>query len=178
MYSRNTSVDESYEFDATECQIGLDLLEAMKMKQAGMRQAVELRHDRPLTSTGLQDLQEKGEGPFNYLSIYTYTATVGTNVTSVVLFSCSLLSSLYLLSPQQAQTPSLVFPQPPRLLKNSTVVYLVRHVLIPLCKSSTSTTELRNPSYKTPAPFLTSTMIQSLPCSESSTMLLALNTTL
>ncbi|MCI4380958.1 hypothetical protein PGIGA_G00245980 [Pangasianodon gigas] len=62
--SRNTSVDQSYEFDATECQIGLDLLEAMKMQQAGKGQGRELKRDRPLTSTGLQDLQEKGPNSF------------------------------------------------------------------------------------------------------------------
>ncbi|XP_060738290.1 uncharacterized protein igsf9b isoform X3 [Tachysurus vachellii] len=58
--SRNTSVDECYEFDATECRIGLDLLEAMKRKQEGMRQGRELRCDRPITSTGLRVLEEKG----------------------------------------------------------------------------------------------------------------------
>ncbi|MCJ8735074.1 hypothetical protein PDJAM_G00242620 [Pangasius djambal] len=62
--SRTTSVDQSYEFDATECQIGLDLLEAMKMEQAGKGQGRELKHERPLTSTGLQDLQEKGPNSF------------------------------------------------------------------------------------------------------------------
>lgn len=88
VYSRNTSVDKSYEFDATECRIGLDLLEAMKMEQAGMGQGRVLRHDRPLTSTGLQDLPEKGESVINYLLIYAYTASIGINVTSAVLPSC------------------------------------------------------------------------------------------
>lgn len=70
--SRNPSVDESYKFDATECQIGLGLLEAMKMEQAGIGLGRELWYDRPFTSTGLQDLQEKGEKekcPKNYLPV-------------------------------------------------------------------------------------------------------------
>ncbi|XP_058245896.1 uncharacterized protein igsf9b isoform X3 [Hemibagrus wyckioides] len=62
--SRNTSVDECYEFDATERRVGLDLLEALKMKQEGMRQGRELRFDRPLTSTGLRVLQKKGPNSF------------------------------------------------------------------------------------------------------------------
>lgn len=65
----NTPVDESYEFDATECQQGLDLLEAMKIKQAGMGQGRDLRCNRPLSSTGLQDLQDKGESLNSYLPI-------------------------------------------------------------------------------------------------------------
>ncbi|KAM9475167.1 uncharacterized protein igsf9b [Clarias gariepinus] len=62
--SMNTPVDESYEFDATECQQGLDLLEAMKIKQAGMGQGRDLRCNRPLSSTGLQDLQDKDPNSF------------------------------------------------------------------------------------------------------------------
>ncbi|XP_072538047.1 uncharacterized protein igsf9b [Salminus brasiliensis] len=57
---RNTSVDESYEWDATECPVGADLLEAMKMEQAGGGRGREPRRDRPRSTTGLQDLQEKG----------------------------------------------------------------------------------------------------------------------
>ncbi|KAF4072182.1 hypothetical protein AMELA_G00260180 [Ameiurus melas] len=64
--SRNTSVDECYEFDTTKFRIGLHLLDAIKMEQAGMRPGRELRHDR-VTSTGLQDLQE--EGPNSFLSL-------------------------------------------------------------------------------------------------------------
>ncbi|KAI5094910.1 protein turtle-like A, partial [Silurus meridionalis] len=57
---RNTSVDESYEFDATECRIGRDLLEAVKIEETDMGQGRELIHDRCLTSTGLQGFEEKG----------------------------------------------------------------------------------------------------------------------
>ncbi|XP_037391687.1 protein turtle homolog A isoform X2 [Pygocentrus nattereri] len=64
---RNTSVDESYEWDATECTVGLDLLEAMKMEQAGLRRGRELRQDRPCSTTGLQDLQEKG--PYSSINL-------------------------------------------------------------------------------------------------------------
>ncbi|KAG9270632.1 hypothetical protein AMEX_G15603 [Astyanax mexicanus] len=64
---RNTSVDESYEWDATECQTGADLLEAMKMEQAGVGRGRDLRQDRPRSTTGLQDLQEKG--PYSSVSL-------------------------------------------------------------------------------------------------------------
>ncbi|XP_066499348.1 uncharacterized protein igsf9b [Hoplias malabaricus] len=64
---RNTSVDESYEWDATECPVGLDLLEAMKMEQAAMGRGRELRRDRPRSTTGLQDLQETG--PYASISL-------------------------------------------------------------------------------------------------------------
>lgn len=131
VYSRNTSVDESYEFDATECRIGLELLEAMKMEQAGMGQKRELRCNRPLTSTGLQDFQEKGETPISFRPIYTYIASIRTNVTSTVLPSCSLVSSFYLFYPLQTQIPWLVFTRPPSLHNNNTVIHLVRHVSVP-----------------------------------------------
>ncbi|XP_036434708.1 protein turtle homolog A isoform X3 [Colossoma macropomum] len=64
---RNTSVDESYEWDATECTVGLDLLEAMKMEHAGLGRGRELRQDRPCSTTGLQDLQEKG--PYSSINL-------------------------------------------------------------------------------------------------------------
>lgn len=65
VFRRNTSVDESYEWDATECPVGLDLLEAMKMERMGVGRSRELRQDRPHSTTGLQDLQEKGESLYD-----------------------------------------------------------------------------------------------------------------
>ncbi|XP_030621083.1 uncharacterized protein igsf9b [Chanos chanos] len=59
---RNTSVDESYEWDAAECSVDPDILEAMKMDQpqAGIGRGREFRRDRPRSTVGLQDLQSKG----------------------------------------------------------------------------------------------------------------------
>ncbi|KAI4881582.1 hypothetical protein NFI96_004914 [Prochilodus magdalenae] len=64
---RNTSVDESYEWDATECPMGLDLLEAMKMEQAGLGRGRELRQDQSCSTIGLQDLPEKG--PYSSIAL-------------------------------------------------------------------------------------------------------------
>ncbi|XP_026855516.2 uncharacterized protein igsf9b [Electrophorus electricus] len=55
---RNTSVDESYEWDATECSMGL--LEAMKLEQTGVGRGRGLRRNWPPTSAASQVLQEKG----------------------------------------------------------------------------------------------------------------------
>ncbi|XP_016356452.1 uncharacterized protein LOC107699646 [Sinocyclocheilus anshuiensis] len=58
---RNTSVDESYEWDAVECSVDPDILEAMKMERphAGFGRGREFRQDRPRSTTGLQDFQSK-----------------------------------------------------------------------------------------------------------------------
>ncbi|XP_059360201.1 uncharacterized protein LOC132098094 isoform X1 [Carassius carassius] len=58
---RNISVDESYEWDAVECSVDPDILEAMKMERtlAGFGQGREFRQDRPRSTAGLQDFQSK-----------------------------------------------------------------------------------------------------------------------
>ncbi|KTG47962.1 hypothetical protein cypCar_00000138 [Cyprinus carpio] len=58
---RNTSVDESYEWDAVECSVDPDILEAMKMERthAGFGRGREFRQDRPRSTAGLQDFQSK-----------------------------------------------------------------------------------------------------------------------
>ncbi|XP_052460869.1 uncharacterized protein igsf9b [Carassius gibelio] len=58
---RNTSVDESYEWDAVECSVDPDTLEAMKMERphAGFGRGREFRQDHPRSTTGLQDFQSK-----------------------------------------------------------------------------------------------------------------------
>ncbi|XP_050973846.1 protein turtle homolog A isoform X2 [Labeo rohita] len=58
---RNTSVDESYEWDAVEGSVDPDILEAMKMERthAGFGRGRELRQDRPRSTAGLQDFQSK-----------------------------------------------------------------------------------------------------------------------
>uniref|UniRef100_A0A9J8CR82 Immunoglobulin superfamily, member 9b n=1 Tax=Cyprinus carpio carpio TaxID=630221 RepID=A0A9J8CR82_CYPCA len=58
---RNTSVDESYEWDAVECSVDPNILEAMKMERlhAGFGRGREFRQDRPRSTTGLQDFQSK-----------------------------------------------------------------------------------------------------------------------
>ncbi|XP_073675992.1 uncharacterized protein igsf9b [Garra rufa] len=58
---RNTSVDESYEWDAVEGSVDPDTLEAMKMERghAGFGRGRELRQDRPRSTAGLQDFQSK-----------------------------------------------------------------------------------------------------------------------
>ncbi|XP_036382069.1 protein turtle homolog A [Megalops cyprinoides] len=63
---RNTSVDESYEWDAADFAVESELLEAMKVDhtQEGVgRGTVERRRDGPHSTTGLQDLQSKGLYP-------------------------------------------------------------------------------------------------------------------
>lgn len=98
VYSRNPSVNESYEFDATECRIGLGLLEAMKMEQSGVGLGRELRYDRPFTSTGLQDLEkgEKEKGPIKNLPIEMYLCISEKNVTTALLLTYFFL--LHILS--------------------------------------------------------------------------------
>ncbi len=58
---RNTSVDESYEWDAVECSVDPNILEAMKMERthAGFGRGREFRQDRPRSTAGLQDFQSK-----------------------------------------------------------------------------------------------------------------------
>ncbi|XP_077078740.1 uncharacterized protein igsf9b isoform X2 [Siphateles boraxobius] len=58
---RNTSVDESYEWDAAEHSVDLDILEAMKMERshAGFGRGREFRQERPRSTTGLQDFPNK-----------------------------------------------------------------------------------------------------------------------
>lgn len=64
---RNTSVDESYEWDSADVCVDSEVLEAMRFDQTGGtgvgKGRGELRHDRP-RSAGLQDLQRKGEEKF------------------------------------------------------------------------------------------------------------------
>lgn len=64
---RNTSVDESYEWDSADACVDSEVLEAMRLDQShvGLRRGrVEPRHDQ---AGGLQDQQQKGE-PFLYTS--------------------------------------------------------------------------------------------------------------
>ncbi|XP_051524823.1 uncharacterized protein LOC127424089 [Myxocyprinus asiaticus] len=58
---RNTSVDESYEWDAAEYSVNRDILEAMKMEwpQSGIGRGREFRQDRPCSTAGLRDYQSK-----------------------------------------------------------------------------------------------------------------------
>ncbi len=58
---RNTSVDESYEWDAVECSVDPNILEAMKMGRThlGFERGREFRQDRPRSTAGLQDSQNK-----------------------------------------------------------------------------------------------------------------------
>ncbi|KAG7480675.1 hypothetical protein MATL_G00058820 [Megalops atlanticus] len=63
---RNTSVDESYEWDTADFAVESELLEAMKVDhtQEGVgRGTVERRRDGPHSTTGLQDLPSKGLYP-------------------------------------------------------------------------------------------------------------------
>ncbi|XP_028852567.1 protein turtle homolog A isoform X2 [Denticeps clupeoides] len=59
---RNTSVDESYEWDATDQPVDPEILEAMKLEQprAGIGRGREIQRDRPSSTTGLRELQYKG----------------------------------------------------------------------------------------------------------------------
>ncbi|CAM4719064.1 unnamed protein product [Leuciscus chuanchicus] len=58
---RNTSVDESYEWDAAEHSVDHDILEAMKMERphAGFGRGREFRQERPRSTAGLQDFPSK-----------------------------------------------------------------------------------------------------------------------
>ncbi|XP_686205.6 uncharacterized protein igsf9b isoform X1 [Danio rerio] len=58
---RNTSVDESYEWDAVEYSMDHDVLEAMKVERphAAFGRGRGFRPERPRSTAGLQDLQSK-----------------------------------------------------------------------------------------------------------------------
>lgn len=65
---RNTSVDESYEWDSTDVCVDSEVLEAMK-PQAGVGQGRgEGRHDRPRSAAGLQDHHRNGKRIVCYYS--------------------------------------------------------------------------------------------------------------
>lgn len=70
---RNTSVDESYEWDAAEYSVDHDILEAMKMERphAGFGRGREFRQDRPRSTAGLQDFQSKRKN-FKSLNLSVY----------------------------------------------------------------------------------------------------------
>ncbi|XP_056136078.1 protein turtle homolog A, partial [Lampris incognitus] len=60
---RNTSVDESYEWDSADAYVDSDVLEAMKFGQSQMglgKVRGELRYDQTCSTGGLQDQQQKG----------------------------------------------------------------------------------------------------------------------
>ncbi|TRY60531.1 hypothetical protein DNTS_026950 [Danionella cerebrum] len=58
---RNTSVDESYEWDAVEYSVNHDVLEAMKTQRFNtvLGQGKEFRQERPRSTAGLQDYQSQ-----------------------------------------------------------------------------------------------------------------------
>lgn len=61
---RNTSVDESYEWDSADACVDLEVLEAIKFDHSQMgfgKVTGELRYDRAPSADGLQDQQRKGE---------------------------------------------------------------------------------------------------------------------
>ncbi|XP_062307447.1 protein turtle homolog A isoform X1 [Osmerus eperlanus] len=61
---RNTSVDESYEWDSADVCVDSEVLEAMRLDQRGVGKGRgEFRHHPPLSEAGLQDLQRKGPPP-------------------------------------------------------------------------------------------------------------------
>ena len=63
---RNTSVDESYEWDSADACVDSEVLEAMRFDQSQMRRSrSELRHDQ---AGGLQDQRQKGDHFFPALS--------------------------------------------------------------------------------------------------------------
>ncbi|XP_029618630.1 protein turtle homolog A [Salmo trutta] len=57
---RNTSVDESYEWDSADVCVDLEVLEAMKPQAGVVKGRGQGRHDRVLSVAGLQDLYRKG----------------------------------------------------------------------------------------------------------------------
>lgn len=66
---RDTSVDESYEWDSADACVDSEVLEAMRFDQShvGLRKGrQELRYDQ---ASGLQDQQQKGEPFFFFLSL-------------------------------------------------------------------------------------------------------------
>ncbi|KAK6313102.1 hypothetical protein J4Q44_G00164490 [Coregonus suidteri] len=60
---RNTSVDESYEWDSADVCVDSEVLEAMKPQAGVGKGRGEGRHDRPRSAAGLQDLHRKGPPP-------------------------------------------------------------------------------------------------------------------
>ncbi|KAK6306452.1 hypothetical protein J4Q44_G00233770 [Coregonus suidteri] len=60
---RNTSVDESYEWDSADVCVDLEVLEAMKPQAGVGKGRGEGRHDQPRSVAGLQDLYRKGLPP-------------------------------------------------------------------------------------------------------------------
>ncbi|XP_071390323.1 protein turtle homolog A [Centroberyx affinis] len=63
---RNTSVDESYEWDSADACVDSEVLEAMKFDQSQMgfgKGRGELRYDRSYSTGGLQDRRKKGPSP-------------------------------------------------------------------------------------------------------------------
>lgn len=87
---RNTSVDESYEWDSAEFSADPNILEAMKMEQpqAGFGRGRELKRDLPPSTAGLQDTQSKRK-----------------NLISSTCFICSPLDVLLLMAPPSSLTP-------------------------------------------------------------------------
>lgn len=62
---RNTSVDESYEWDSADACVDSEVLEAMRFDQSQMRRGrSEFRHDQ---AGGLQDQRQKGNHFFTTL---------------------------------------------------------------------------------------------------------------
>lgn len=57
---RNTSVDESYEWDSADVCVDLEVLEAMKPQAGVVKGRGQGRHDQVLSVAGLQDLYRKG----------------------------------------------------------------------------------------------------------------------
>lgn len=58
---RNTSVDESYEWDSADVCVDLEVLEAMKPQAGVVKGRGQGRHDQVLSVAGLQDLYRKGK---------------------------------------------------------------------------------------------------------------------
>lgn len=66
---RDTSVDESYEWDSADACVDSEVLEAMRFDQShvGLRRGrQELRYDQ---ASGLQDQRQKGEPLFFFLNL-------------------------------------------------------------------------------------------------------------
>ena len=70
---RNTSVDESYEWDSADVCVDSEVLEATRLDQRGVGKGRgEFRHHPPLSEAGLQDLQRKGETRTLYIHPYIH----------------------------------------------------------------------------------------------------------
>lgn len=66
---RNTSVDESYEWDSADACVDSEVLEAMRFDQSHMgflKSRGELRYDQ----TGLQDQRKKGDDSLYVLVVF------------------------------------------------------------------------------------------------------------